>query len=129
MQIGWGLTLLVTITGISIVFLVLVLLVFVIYLYGKSVYSIQNRSKGKPEKEKFMDDDGDGEDDHEQPRVALSVAPPAKETDDTELIAVLAAAVAAYSAQTGTPVRIRSIREDGRPVWAAAGIYQNTRPF
>ncbi|HNX15407.1 MAG TPA: hypothetical protein PK854_11125 [Oscillospiraceae bacterium] len=48
-----------------------------------------------------------------------------------ELIAVIAAAVYAFGESTGKTLAIRSVRriQDRRPVWASAGVYENTRPF
>ena len=45
-----------------------------------------------------------------------------------EIVAVIAAAVAAY---IGRDFSIRSIRREKgmRPVWSSAGIYENTSPF
>ncbi len=48
-----------------------------------------------------------------------------------EVVAVIAAAVAAMSDgdKQYTIRRIRSARTNARPVWAAAGIAENTQPF
>ena len=52
-------------------------------------------------------------------------------TDDDEIIAVIAAAVATMSLECGTNYTIKSVKSvsTGRPVWAAAGVAQNTRAF
>ncbi len=55
------------------------------------------------------------------------------ETDD-DLIAVIAAAVCALGESAGQKLAVKSVRQvnarrQGRSVWAAAGVYENTRPF
>lgn len=48
-----------------------------------------------------------------------------------EIIAAIAAAVAAMEEGTGSSYSIRSVRRSAgtRPVWGAAGLMENTRPF
>lgn len=73
-----------------------------------------------------------------KPKIAKSenaafVAAPAKSIqDEDEIIAVIAAAVAAMYDGTGKSAVIRSVRPSIKPnrsVWSAAGIYENTRAF
>ena len=120
MKMTWGDTMLVTVTGITIVFTVLIVLVFVMYLFGKVASSRGNKEqkstdKPAPTKQKAA-----------PPPAALS----ASSGDEDELIAVIAAAVQSLGESSGKRYAVRSIRPSGaRSAWAAAGIYENTRPF
>ncbi len=121
MKISLADTMLVTVTGISIVFFVLILLVFIMYLFGKAASSGGKKTAKKAEKTVAA------EQKPSSPKVVLSV--PAGE-DEGELIAVIAAAVQALGESTGKRYAVRGIRPSlTRSAWAAAGIYENTRPF
>ncbi len=110
----------VTFTGIVVVFGMLILLVFVLFLFGKFF-------DNKPKTEKA-------------PKVKAPVvkkevkpAPVAPDVQNNEeIVAVIAAAVAAmYEGSDVKPV-IRRIKKSGgnvRPAWTAAGIFENTRSF
>ena len=105
--------------GMVVVFAVLIILTFVFWLFGKVVGSNhENASVVAP-----------------KPPVTKPVAKaPVPQTDGVpdEVVAVIAAAIAAMSDGT-TQYAIRRIRPvatgNARPVWAAAGIAENTRPF
>ncbi len=122
---GWfadaGMTILI---GLVVVFAVLILLTFIFYLFGKAT----GRSKGdKPSPapaEKTQSDATPA-----APSRAVP-APVVEEGIREEVVAVIAAAVASMSGPTGSYVirRIQRSRAE-RPVWAAAGIAENTRPF
>ena len=53
--------------------------------------------------------------------------------DDDEIIAVIAAAVAAMGKADGKTYRIKSVRADknrsSRSTWSLAGLQNNTNPF
>ena len=122
MKISLADTMLVTVTGISIVFFVLILLVFVMYLFGKAASSGGKKTEKKAPKAIAAEQKPSS-----PPKAALSV--PVGE-DEGELIAVIAAAVQALGESTGKRYAVRGIRPSGaRSAWAAAGIYENTRPF
>ncbi len=65
------------------------------------------------------------------PKNTPAVAPVVEDGIPEEVVAVIAAAVAAMSdGNTQYAVRrIRAARTASRPVWAAAGIAENTQPF
>ena len=65
------------------------------------------------------------------PQVKPAAAPVVEDGVPEEVVAVIAAAVAAMSeGDTKYAVRrIRAVRTASRPVWAAAGIAENTQPF
>ncbi|MFT3951636.1 MAG: OadG family protein [Oscillospiraceae bacterium] len=50
---------------------------------------------------------------------------------DEETVAAITAAILAYEAESGKTVTIKGIRRsrEQRPVWAAQGLAENTRPF
>lgn len=112
------------VTGIVVVFLILVLLVFILWAMGK-VLNIKKKPKNtfaeaaasvqaapmpvvnEPEIEEYDEDDG-------------------------EIIAVIAAAIAAYGEADGKQYRIASVKRKEKSLrsnWSAAGISENTRPF
>ena len=108
----------VTLSGIAIVFIALILLVLVI-----SAFSLFFKER-KVAKSK----------------APVQVAKPAQKSvavintaeDENEIIAVIAAAVDAMYSGSGKKAVIRSIRPvtvGGRPVWATAGIMENTKAF
>lgn len=113
------------VTGIVVVFLILVLLVFVLWLMGK-VLNIKRKPKDVS---------------REKPAAVQSAAPdvstdPEEEVDwfedDSEIIAVISAAIAAYGEADGKQYRIASVKRKEKSLrgnWSAAGIHENTRPF
>lgn len=118
---GAGMTILI---GLVVVFAVLILLTFIFYLFGKVVGGSKN-DKGSPAPAEKM-----------QAEVSPSAPPravPAPVVEDgirEEVVAVIAAAVAAMAGPTGSyTVRRIQRSHSERPVWAAAGIAENTRPF
>ena len=56
---------------------------------------------------------------------------PGPAADENELIAVITAAVYALYEGTGVTPRLRAVRPaaGARPIWATAGLLENTRPF
>ena len=68
---------------------------------------------------------GSGKDKIEETQYSANGAP-----EQEELIAVISAAVYALYAGSGITPKIRCVRPTGtRPIWAAAGLLENTRPF
>lgn len=111
----------VTFSGIVIVFSMLVLLVLILVLFGK-VGQLLKKEENMPKPK------------HTLVKVSETVAqtPQTKTSNEPspEIIAVIAAAVAAMYSDTSVKPVIKSVRRAGvRPVWAAAGIAENTRPF
>lgn len=120
---GAGMTIL---TGLVVVFSVLILLTFIFYLFGK-VAGRGQKAAGKsagpaPAPQKVAAS-------APAPRAAAP-APVIEDGISDEVVAVIAAAVASMS-EGGRKYSLRSVsRVRGqRPVWAAAGLAENTRPF
>lgn len=117
----WGLVGSTTITGIAVVFLALAILIGILYLMGAV---LGRQKKPKPEKT-------------ETAAVQSAPAPEteiieAAEEDDSEIVAVISAAIAAYSEADGKQYRITSIKKRERTQrsgWNAAGVIENTRGF
>ena len=118
----------VTSAGIIIVFVILLLLIFIFYAYGGIFRSVTSSRQKKAEAKKAME--------AEKPESAspepAQVPEPVEGEIPGEIIAVIAAAVAAMSGGRSCAIRkiTRSQRQSGqRGSWAAAGVYENTRPF
>lgn len=120
----WGTTWSVVITGLLVVFCILIILTLIIFGYGTLVYKIQNRKKDPPVPKT-----------PDQPEakevVNVQEASVQEEGISGEIIVAIAAAVATTGQRTGTSYSIRSVRRSAgtRPVWGAAGLMENTRPF
>ena len=110
--------------GLVVVFAVLILLTLIFYLFGR-----------------IMDRKGGNVPVKAEPAVKTVPVPPAApakmapapvaSADDDEVIAVIAAAVAAMGASEGKRYAVRKVtRVRGeRPAWAMAGLTESTRPF
>lgn len=113
------------VTGLIVVFLILVILVIFLWGLGK-VMNLKKKSKAK-----------ETESDPEKAAAPVVRAAPIEEDeyeeeDDGEIIAVIAAAVAAYGEAEGKQYKIASVRKREKALrsnWSAAGISENTRPF
>lgn len=120
----WSSVGIITLTGLLVVFVILALLIFFFILLGAIFKSIDNSKKKKAEAS-------------EEAKAAEPVQAAAEDVSaeavnsDDELIAVISAAVAAYT--DGEGFTIKSVRKhEGKRVrsaWSAAGITENTRPF
>ena len=113
----------VTFSGIVIVFAMLILLVLILILFGK-VGQLLKRENTLPHQKHTLVKVG------EEPATIQTAKTTVSNEPSSEIIAVIAAAVATmYEGSTVKPI-IKSVRRAGvRPVWAAAGIAENTRPF
>ena len=118
----------VTSAGIIIVFVILLLLIFIFYAYGGIFRSVTASRQKKADARKAAE--------AEKTAPPSVPAPQSPAPDDGEIpgeiIAVIAAAVAAVSGDKTYSIKkvARSQRPSGRrSSWAAAGVYENTRPF
>lgn len=112
------------VTGIVVVFLILILLVFILWAMGK-VLNLKKKPKNTPAEAAAS----------VQAAPMPVVSEPEIEEydeDDGEIIAVIAAAIAAYGEADGKQYRIASVKRKEKSLrsnWSAAGINENTRPF
>lgn len=124
----WSSVGIITLTGILVVFLILAILIFVFWLMGTIFTTIDKNKAKKAEAAKAA---AAVEAAKNTPAVEEVAAVEEDDADD-EIIAVISAAIAAYSEQDGKSYEIRSIkRKDNktRSAWSLAGIGDNTRPF
>ena len=114
----------VLLTGFVVVFAVLLLLIGIIKLYGTIVYNIQNGQKEKSKKKVPV-----VEEVVTSSPLPLAVVEAEESVDDSELIAVISAAV--YSMYSDKKVKIKSIRktQSKSAAWKNAGLSDNIRPF
>ena len=110
-------TMLVTLVGISIVFLVLLLLILILYGFGRLAGSASNHQEKPTEKKAKI------------PEIKKTAAPMAE--DEAERIAVITAAAMEALGSDGKAYEVRSIKpvRSERPIWATAGILENSKPF
>lgn len=121
-QDDWSLVFSAVLTGLVVVFFILAVLVGVLYLMGALIG--EKKKKVEPNAEKTAP-------------VAAEIAPEVEEYDDfddsdEEIVAVISAAIAAYSEQDGVQYTIRKIKradKQSRSNWGIAGVNENTRPF
>lgn len=110
----------VVITGLSVVFLSLIILIIFVSAYGK-FFSRKNAKPVKVNTETVP-----------KPVAAVAVKPQTDDNQD-EVVAVIAAAVAAMGASEGKTYRMKSVRainnKPSRSAWSMAGIQNDTTPF
>ncbi len=126
MQMDWSYVGAVVISGLVIVFVALILLIIAVWIMGKIFIALKSGKSGKGGKTV--------EAAAPAPQLKKEAAPVSQDTeDDSEIIAVIAAAVAAMSEEMGKPLRIRSIKRAGGVSagnsWARAARSENTRAF
>lgn len=106
---------------IAIVFAALIIFVVIFWLFGK----VFGGKKKAVKKDKVIVTAVQS-----TPKKApVPVAPASADTDE-ETVAVITAAIMAFSGSGNFTIRkITRANQVGRPVWAHAGIVENTRPF
>lgn len=105
----------VVITGMVVVFIGLILLVLLVMLYGK-IFDAVNRKKEEKKNAEAVKVET-------KPAENVPVVPPAiEEGIEEEVVAVIAAAVEAMSAQSGKKLKLKSVKtvKPQRNPWAAA---------
>lgn len=115
----------VVLSGISIVFLALVLLILFVWLMDK-VFKAVNGTKKKKEAP------APKEDIKAAPAPKAVPAPVVEDGISDEVVAVIAAAVAAMGAESGKTFRLAGVKRSSgsrRGAWGNAGAAENTRPF
>ena len=126
----WSSVGIITLTGLLMVFVILALLILIFWAMGQFFKAVDKKKAAKLEAEKAAK--------AAEAAKKAAEAPVVEEiaeddfADDDEIIAVISAAIAAYSEQDGKQYEIRSIRRKDsrtRSAWSLAGIGENTRPF
>lgn len=113
----------VVITGLTVVFLGLVILILFVWAFGK-IFTRKNAKPAQPKPAAAP-----------TPKPAAPAAAPKPVADDNqdEVIAVIAAAVAAMGASEGKTYKLRSVKavknKPSRSAWSMAGIQNDTTPF
>ena len=122
----WGSVGIIALAGILVVFLILAILIFFFWLMGTIFKAVDNKKKSKAAEKAAS----------AAPTPAAPVIEAAEDIGETdqneEIMAVIAAAVAAYSEQDGKEYRILDVQRSGartRSAWGLAGISDNTRSF
>lgn len=126
MQMDWSYVGAVVISGLVIVFVALILLIAAVWIMGKIFTALKSGKSDKGGKTV--------EAAAPAPKPKNESAPVSQDMEDeSEIIAVIAAAVAAMSEEMGQPLRIRSIKRAGGVSagnsWARAARSENTRAF
>lgn len=118
----------VVITGVVVVFIGLILLIFFVFLYGRIFEAINNK---KSEKSKKILENKVSAASNQNNNNQSEPIPIIENGIDEEVIAVIAAAIMAMNAKSGKKLALKSVKHAKpiRPVWANAGIAENTRPF
>lgn len=118
----------VVITGVVVVFIGLILLIFFVFLYGRIFEAINNK---KSEKSKKILENKVSAASNQNNKNQSEPIPIIENGIDEEVVAVITAAIMAMSAKSGKRLALKSVKhaKPSRPVWANAGIAENTRPF
>lgn len=127
----------VVLTGLAVVFLALLLLIIVFKFFGVVFFkkpkvkkvrakAAKNEPPKVETKSAAVSSASSG-----NSSVSAPAAPMIEDGIDTEIVAVIAAAIAAMGAQTGKKLGLVSVKKSGasRRAWAQAGLNDNTRPF
>ncbi len=105
--------------GVVVVFATLVVLTLIFILFGKVMHRPKKEAPAVPAPKP-------------KPAAAPKIAPTPAVQDGIpeEVVAVIAAAVASMAPE-GKRYAVRKVSRvrEGRPVWAAAGLAESTRPF
>lgn len=129
MQMEWSYVGAVVISGLVIVFVALILLIIAVSIMGKIFDSIK---ASKAAKAKTIEVTETKKETVPAPAPVQAAAPETGE--DEEIVAVIAAAVAAIAEESGTPLKIKSIRRAAQGgsrsnAWARAAANESTRAF
>ncbi|MCR4926113.1 MAG: OadG family protein [Clostridiales bacterium] len=124
---------LVTVTGLLIVFSVLILLIIIFKLFGVIMSAI---SKAKKKKSKLALKNksasvanSNSNNVKAEEKASPATAPKVEKGISNEIVAVIAAAVAAFGGGKIKSIKKSSTKSNGRSSWANAGVVDNTKPF
>ncbi len=115
----------VVLTGLVVVFLGLVLLVVLVEILGSFFKNKTNKQQNEVKIETVVTKTVPVSQPETQPVIEDGIS--------DEVIAVITAAIEAYSSQSGVKLAVKSVRKtnvnSGRAAWANAGLIDNSRPF
>ena len=122
-----------TIIGLLVVFFALLILVVFLYCSG-SIFKAAKPAQKKPAEQKSAPAKPAPKPATPVKAAAAPAPAAAAAEDESEVIAVIMAAISAMSAADGKQYRVRSVTPvtrggSGRSAWAQAGIADLTRPF
>ena len=127
MQMEWSYVGAVVISGLAIVFAALIILIFLVWIMGKIFDKLNAKKSGGNAKK------APAAESSKPAPVNITAAPATDADDESEVLAVIAAAVAAMSEEYGTPLRIHSIKRSAvskrSNAWARAAAGESTRAF
>ncbi|MBQ5335063.1 MAG: OadG family protein [Oscillospiraceae bacterium] len=119
-----------TMIGIAVVFCALLILVIFLYCSGSIFKKAGGNKKSAPAKSAPPAKPVPAK---PAPAAPVKAAPAAAAEDDSEVIAVIMAAISAMGAAEGKTYQLRSVRPvtrgSGRSAWSQAGLSESTRPF
>lgn len=123
----------IVLVGFAVVFLGLILLVAIFYLSGGIFQGIDKISQARAKKKSIKESSKEKAAPAKKVE-ATKASSPAFEVEDginDEIIAVISAAVASMSdGDVKYAVKsVRKVQKSGRPIWAMAGIRENTSSF
>lgn len=129
MQMEWSYVGAVVISGLVIVFVALILLIIAVWIMGKIFDSLKSAKASKAKTNEVTEIKKES-----VPPPAPVQAAPSDICEDEEIVAVIAAAVAAIAEESGTPLKIKSIRRAAQGgsrsnAWARAAANESTRAF
>ncbi len=115
----------IVITGLCVVFIGLIILILFVWAFGK----LFSRKKKTPEAVSIAA----APQQVKKPAAASKPSVPSANDDNDEIIAVIAATVAAMGKADGKTYRLKSVRtaqtRSARSPWSLAGLQNNTNPF
>ena len=139
--LDWGLIWSTVITGIVVVFLILIILIVFLIIFGR-IFKAVNKAAEKREALKVegivvpqsfrLQHPGNAQQTETPSSGAAEEATDEwEEEDDSEIIAVITAAIAAYGEAEGKQYRIAGVKrqKNRRSGWSTAGIADNMRGF
>lgn len=113
----------VVITGLTVVFLGLIILILFVWAFGK-IFTRKNSRPAQPKPAAAPTT---------KPAAPVAAAKPVTDDNQDEVIAVIAAAVAAMGESEGKTYKLKSVKavknKPSRSAWSLAGIQNDTTPF
>ena len=127
----WGYIISITIIGTLVVFSALILLVLFVETMG--IISTKSSNKDKKDNDAPTEKSSANIATGQNPAKAQNISSVANDDIDSEIVAVITAAISQMRMSKGnkTSFRVKNITRasNSRPIWGLAGIQENTRAF